>query len=198
MARRLSRATRMRRTPATSRPWRGVRRGLVRALVRLPRVVREREDAARRAPLAERELRVVVRRILQASGRRHSTSPLSGEVPTGSPCDPLGGGGPWSMVATTPLSGEVPTGSPCDPLGGRAPGAWTPRLRLLCQRYFACGGRSIRRSGAALSGPGRGAPGWDATGAGVPRRRARPGRPRRRGTALDARPRGRHLVPQRA
>ena len=30
-----------------------------------------------------------------------ATTPLSGEVPTGSPCDPLGGGGPRSLDATT-------------------------------------------------------------------------------------------------
>ena len=69
----------MRRIPAISRPCRGVSRALVFGLARLLRLVRERDDAARRAPLAERELRVVVRRILQASGRRHSTSLLGGE-----------------------------------------------------------------------------------------------------------------------
>ena len=89
----------MRRTPAISRPWRGVRRGLVLGLDRFPRAVREREEAARRAPLAERELRVVVRRILQASGRRRFYTPPS-QVLTNPPPGRAG------CATASPASGE--------------------------------------------------------------------------------------------
>src|SRR6202521_4109353 len=67
MARMPKRAARIRRTPAISRTCRCVRRG---RLGRLERVVRERDDAARRAPFGEcRGLRVVVRRMQGPASR---------------------------------------------------------------------------------------------------------------------------------
>jgi hypothetical protein len=60
----------MRRTPAISRTCPGDRCG---RLDRLERVVRERDDAARRAPFGEcRGLRVVVRRMQGPASRAHA------------------------------------------------------------------------------------------------------------------------------